>query len=57
MAFQSLQAFVQERAQERPQETQETLEPVEPSDDDTWDHLEDARELGSLDFLGGYSWD
>ena len=57
MAFQSLQAFVQERAQERPQETRESLKPAEPSDDDTWDDLEDVRELGSLNFFASHSWD
>lgn len=57
IVFHSLQAFVQERARERPQETRESLKPAEPADDDTWDDLEDVRELGSLDFLCSYPWD
>jgi hypothetical protein len=46
MALQFLQAFAQERDQERPQETQHLLE---QGDDDSWDYLDDAAEVGSYD--------
>ena len=49
MAFQYLQNFVRKRDQERHRDTQES---PEHSDDQTWDHLEDAQEFGSFESLG-----
>ena len=51
--LQYLQALVQERAQERHQDTQE---PLQHADDETWDYVEDARELGSFGYLSSGSW-
>ena len=51
--LQYLQVLVQERAQERYQDTQE---PLQHADDETWDYVEDARELGSFGYLSSGSW-
>jgi hypothetical protein len=44
MVLELLQALSQERVQQKPRESQELLE---YHDEDTWDHMDDAPELGT----------
>ena len=49
--FQFMEALRKERAEERAEDSQEL--PEQAIDDDTWDRVDDAPELGAFDHLGG----